>query len=436
MLWPSYRHARQGHSALWPYRVRDGVRDGVRGRGTGADARPRARAAATFGRTHAPPMADVTIRPVATSGDLNRFLDLPYALYRGQPHFVPPLRMDQKGVLNTRKNTFFEHGAMQLFLAERGGETVGRIAAIVNGQHLAKYADGNGFFGFFETVEDAAVARALLDAATGWLKGRGMTGVRGPTSPTMNDVSGLLVDGFDRPPAILLPYNPPYYERYLTDYGFARAMTMWAYYVHSAYVDAARMERGAGIVRTRNPTLTIRSLDMARFDDDVAAAMEIYNVAWAENWGHVPYTLREAQYLAKELKPVIEKDLFLLVEDAGRPVAFAASLPNLNRALKKLPNGRLLPTGLAKLLGTIKAGGIYEIRMALMGVLPAYRHRGIESLLIHQTIVNGIRDGYEACEMSWVLDVNKALTNALDKLGGVRDKEYAMMEMSFGRDAG
>ena len=374
---------------------------------------------------------EISVRPVTSSRDLDRFLDLPYSLYQGQQNFVPPLRMDQKGVLNTKKNPFFEHGAIGLFLAEQGGETVGRIAAIRNGQHLAKYDDGNGFFGFFETVEDYGVATALLDAAVGWLKDRGLTGVRGPTSPTMNDVSGLLVDGFDRPPAILLPYNPPYYLEYLERYGFSRAMTMWAYYVHAAYIDADRMARGADIVRKRNPGITIRSLDMSRFTEDVAAAMEIYNIAWAENWGHVPYTLAEAEHLAKELKPVIEKDIFLFVEDAGKPVAFAASLPNLNRALKKLPNGRLLPTGLAKLLGTIKAGGIYEIRMALMGVLPDYRHRGIEALLIHQTIVNGLAVGYEACEMSWVLDINKALTNALDKLGGVRDKEYAMMDMQF-----
>jgi hypothetical protein len=376
-------------------------------------------------------MDSVTVRPVVSSADRRRFLDLPYALYKDTPQFVPPLRMDQAGVLNPKKNPFFEHGQIGLFLAERGGVVVGRVAAIVNGQHLRKYDDGNGFFGFFETVEDYSVAEALLDAASAWLRERGMTGVRGPTSPTMNDVSGLLVEGFDRPPSILLPYNPPYYEDFLTRYGFTRAMTMWAFYVHSAYINAERMARGAALVQRRNPGLTIRSLDMSRFDDDIAAAMDIYNVAWAENWGHVPYTRPEANHLAKELKPVIEKDLFLFVEDKGKPVAFAASLPNLNRALKKLPNGRLFPTGLAKLLGTIKAGGIYEIRMALMGILPEYRNSGIDALLIHQTIVNGLRDGYEACEMSWVLDVNKALTNALDKLGGVRDKEYAMLEKAL-----
>ena len=367
---------------------------------------------------------------------MKRFLDLPYALYRGQPNFVPPLRMDQAGVLNTKKNPFFEHGSIGLFLAERAGadgrpETVGRVAAIVNGQHLAKYADGNGFFGFFETVEDYDVARALLDAATGWLRERGLTGARGPTSPSMNDVSGLLVNGFDRPPAVLLPYNPPFYLGFLERYGFSRAMTMWAFYIHSAYLDISRMARGAALAQRRNPNLTIRSLDPARFSEDIAAAMAIYNVAWADNWGHVPYTRREAEHLARELKPILENDLFLIVEDAGRPVAFSGSLPNVNRALKKIPDGRLFPTGLAKLLGTMKAGGLYEIRMALMGVLPEYRHAGIDALLIHQTVVNGLRDGYEACEMSWVLDGNKALTNALDKLGGVRDKEYAMMEMRF-----
>ncbi len=376
-------------------------------------------------------MPAVAVRPVRSSADRKAFLDFPYAHYAEDRPFVPPLRMDQANVLNPKKNPFFEHGAIELFLAERGGALVGRVAAIENGQHLAKYADGNGFFGFFESTEDYAVAEALLDAAAAWLRARGLTGVRGPTNPTMNDVAGLLVDGFDRPPSILLPYNKPYYEDYLQRWGLERAMTMWAFYVHDAYINADRMARGAEIVRRRNPTVRVRPLDLSRFDDEIATAMDIYNVAWAQNWGHVPYTREEAIHLAKELKPVIEKDLFLFAELDGAPVAFAASLPNLNRALKKLPKGRLLPTGLAKLLATIKAGGIYEIRMALMGILPEHRNLGLDALLIHQTIVNGRRDGYEAAELSWVLDVNKPLVNALEKLGCVRDKEYAMFEASL-----
>ena len=376
-------------------------------------------------------MPDLVVRPVRSAADRKAFLDVPYRLYADERHFVPPLRMDQKNVLDPKKNPFFEHGTVERFLAERGGEVVGRVAAIENGQHLAKYADGNGFFGFFDTVDDYAVAEALLDAAAGWLRERGLTGVRGPTNPTMNDVAGLLVGGFDRPPSILLPYNFPYYRDFLERWGFERAMTMWAFYVHEAYINKDRMARGAQIVQRRNPGITVRSLDPARFDADVAAAMRIYNRAWAENWGHVPYTEHEALHLAKEMKPVIEKDLFLFAELDGEPIAFAVSLPNLNQALKHLPRGRLVSTGLPKVLGTWKLGGVYEIRMALMGVLPEHRNLGLDALLIHQTIVNGQRDGYQAAELSWVLDVNKPLINALEKLGCTRDKEYAMFEAAL-----
>ncbi len=376
-------------------------------------------------------MPTLTVRPARSSSDRAAFLDVPYTLYRDAPHFVPPLRMDQKGVLNPKKNPFFEHGTLEMFLAERDGEVVGRVAAIENGQHLAKYADGNGFFGFFDTVEDYDVAQALLDTAADWLRQRGLTGVRGPANPTMNDVAGLLVDGFDRPPSILLPYNFPYYKDFLERWGMERAMTMWAFYVHEAYINADRMARGAAIVARRNPGITVRSLDPKRFDQDVAAAMRIYNQAWAENWGHVPYTEHEALHLAGEMKPIIEPDLFLFAELDGEPIAFSASLPNLNQALRHLPKGRLASLGLPKVLGAWKLGGVYEIRMALMGVLPEHRHAGLDALLIHHTIVNGRRDGYQAAELSWVLDSNKALTNSLDKLGCTRDKEYAMFQAAL-----
>ncbi len=376
-------------------------------------------------------MSAVTVRPVTSSADRRRFLDLPYSHYAEDRAFVPPLRMDQAKVLNPKKNPFFEHGDMQLFIAERAGEVVGRIAGIVNGMHLKKYDDGNGFFGFFETIEDPEVSTALLDAATGWLKQRGLTGVRGPTNPSMNDVAGLLVDGFNRAPSILLPYNKSYYEQYLADYGFTRAMTMWAYYVHDAFIQVQKMERGAALAQRRYPTLKIRKIDKARFHEEVDAAMEIYNLAWAENWGHVPYTTHEARHLADDLKQILEEDLFLFVEDEGKPVGFVVSLPNINRALQRVPNGRLLPTGLAKLLAWGQFGGIYETRMALMGVLPDYRGRGVDGMLMNESLKNTRKMGYEGAEMSWVLDVNTPLINALEKIGAVRDKEYAMLEMTF-----
>ena len=376
-------------------------------------------------------MSELTVRPARSSGDRAAFLDFPYALYADAPHFVPPLRLDQKNVLDPKKNPFFEHGALQTFLAERDGRVVGRVAAIENGQHLAKYADGNGFFGFFDVVEDYAVAQALLDAAADWLRQRGLTGVRGPTNPTMNDVAGLLVDGFDRPPAVLLPYNYPYYQGFLERWGFERAMTTWAFYVHEAYINKERMARGAAIVAQRNPGITVRPLDPKRFHEDVAAAMRIYNRAWAKNWGHVPYTEHEALHLADELKPIIEPELFLFAELDGEPVAFSASIPNLNQALRYLPRGRLTSLSLPKVLGAWKLGGVYEVRMALMGILPEHRNAGLDALLIHHTIVNGRRDGYQAAELSWVLDANKPLINALEKLGCTRDKEYALFQAAL-----
>lgn len=373
----------------------------------------------------------VSVRPVASRRDFARFLDLPYRLYAGHPYWVPPLRMDQAKALSPKKNPFFAHGRAQLFLAEAGGETVGRIAALVNGMHLHKYDDGNGFFGFFETTEDYAVAEALLDAATGWLRAQGLQGVRGPTNPTMNDTAGLLVDGFAREPAILMPYNPPYYRDFLERYGFTRAMTMWAFYVHAAYLRADKLERGAALVMRRNPGLRLRRIDMRRFMEEARLAMHIYNAAWSRNWGHVPMTDAEFEHLARDLKQVIDPDLVYFLEMDGTPIAFSVAVPNLNRALKHVARGRLFPFGLPKLLAYAKLGAVYELRLPLLGVMPQYRGRGFDAPLIYETIRTGRPKGYDACEMSWVLDVNAPLINALTHLGGVREKEYAMMEMRF-----
>ena len=373
----------------------------------------------------------VAVRPVASSKDKSRFIDFPYQHYKDHPFWIAPLRMDQAKVLNPKKNPFFEHGEVQLFLAERGGEVVGRVAAIRNGMHLEKYDDGNGFFGFFECAEDYGVAEALLDAASNWLRERGLTGVRGPVNPSMNDTSGLLVEGFDREPAILMPYNYPYYVDFLERYGFERAMTMWAYYVHEAYVNKQKLRRGADLVFRRYPGLKLREMDMSRYMDDALIAMEIYNAAWSGNWGHVAMTKHEFEHLATDLKQIVEPDLVYFLELDGKPVAFSVTIPNLNQALKHVPDGRLFPLGLPKLLTYGKLGGVYEVRMPLMGVLPEYWGKGFDATLIDQTIRTGIANGYDACEMSWVLEVNAPLVNSLDKLGAVKDKTYAMMEKAL-----
>lgn len=377
-------------------------------------------------------MHPVNVQPVTSRADLKKFVDFQYDHYRGNEVWIPPLRRDVYHVLDSKKNPFFEHGQIQPFLArDSSGKVVGRIAAIVNGMHLKKHEDGNGFFGFFETIEDYDVAFALLETVREWLREQGLRGVRGPTNPSMNDTAGLLTEGFGREPSILMPYNPPYYEKYLARFGFERAMTMWAYYIHKKYAKIDKLKRGVDVVRRRNPDLHLRTVDMSRFDEEARTILHIYNDAWSNNWGHVPMTDAEFAQLAKDLKQIVDPSIVFILEDAGRPVAFSISLPNVNQLLRHVHDGRLLPMGLPKMLTYAKFGGVYEARTPLMGVLREYQGRGLDAVLNLAIIEEGPRNGYDASEMSWVLDNNMRLRNALESFGGVIDKQYAMFEMSI-----
>ncbi|MCY4675158.1 MAG: hypothetical protein OXD43_15595 [Bacteroidetes bacterium] len=381
-------------------------------------------------------MSDVhscVIRPVKSRRDLRRFVQFPYDFYRGNPFWVPPLRMDQFEVLNPRKNPFFEHGRMQLFLAfGADGKVIGRIAAIINGMHLKTHNDEAGFFGFFETQERFETAAALLDAAAAWLQEQGMHTMRGPVNPSLNDPAGLLVDGFDRVPAIMMTYNPPYYENYLECWGLVRVMTMWAYYIHRKHVAIDRMRRGAAVIYRRNPGLSVRTLDMSRFGEEVATIREIYNDAWSDNWGFVPVTDIEFAHLAKAMKSIVDPRICFFVELNNEPVGFTICLPDINPALQRLPNGRLLPFGLAKLLILTKFAGVRDVRMPLMGVRKAYHGRALDVLPVLETMERATDYGYQSSETSWVLDNNHVLKNLLSSINAVVDKEYAILEASLG----
>lgn len=376
--------------------------------------------------------SSVTIRPVEGRRDRRRFVDVPYDFYPGRyPQWVPPLRRNVKETLDPSENAFFEHGEMQLFLAEdASGAAVGRIAGIFNGMHLRTYDDNTGFFGFFECVDDYAVAEALLDAATDWVRGQGLTHIRGPANPSLNDTAGLLVDGFDREPSVLMPYNPPYHEDFLTRYGFERAMTMWAYYVHKKYCEFERLQRGVEIVKKRTPGLSVRTLAPDRFEDEARIIREIYNEAWAENWGFVPVTENEFLQLADEMEQIVDPEMVFFVEHKGTPVGFSIALPNVNQALRHVEDGRLFPLGLPKLLLNLYYS-VYECRMPLMGIRSDYQGKGLDSMLVLATIENGPPNGFDACEMSWVLDTNTRLKNHVEQLGGVKDKEYALFQKAL-----
>ncbi|MEK6609411.1 MAG: N-acetyltransferase, partial [Gemmatimonadota bacterium] len=274
---------------------------------------------------------------MVSPADLDRFIDFPYRLHRGDPTWVAPLRRDVKTLLSRSKNPFFQHAEADYFLAERDGAVAGRIAAIRNDAHGAVHEEEKqvGFFGFFESANDQAVADALFAAAGDWLRRRGLSVMRGPASFSTNDECGLLVQGFDTPPTILMPHNPPYYPELVERAGFTKAMDLLAYQ-GSGDAPPARLVEGARKLAQRY-RITLRPIDMRKYWEEVALVKKLYNSAWEKNWGFIPFTDAEIDHLAKQLKPVVVPDLVVFAEMKGELIGFAITLPDFNQALKHNP---------------------------------------------------------------------------------------------------
>jgi GNAT superfamily N-acetyltransferase len=370
----------------------------------------------------------LTIDAVTTARDKKQFIRFPWTIYRGDPHWVPPLLMERRDFLDPAKNPFFEHSDVRLFLAREDGAVVGRIAAIVNHNHVARHGERAGFFGLFECVDRQEVANALFDAAAASLRAAGMQVMRGPENLSINDDLGLLVKGFDRPPFVMMPHNPPYYERLVEGYGFSKAMDLLAYYgEHYDQAPPERFERGMAVIRKRY-RFDIRTLDMKRFDEEVDLIKTVYNEAWEDNWNAIPMTDREFTHLAKDLKLVIDPEMCIIAEVNGRVAGFSLALPDLNRALIKI-NGRLFPSGLIKLLWHKRK--INGVRVLTMGVLPPYRHMGISTALIYETYKRGGQRGYHVGELSWILETNAPMNNALVNAGFVVHKTYRLYDRAL-----
>lgn len=352
-------------------------------------------------------------RPVESARDLKRFIAFPYGLHRGDPIWVPPLRMDVRTMLSREKNPFFKHGEAEYFLTEGAGGTVtGRIAAIHNRAHNEFHEDRVGFFGFFECVNDQAVADALFEAAATWLRERGLTTMRGPASFSTNDECGLVVEGFDTPPTVLNPHNPRYYVDLVERAGFTKAMDLHQF---QSVTDALpeRLIRAAQLIAKRKG-ITLRPLDKKRFFEEVDRIKPIYNAAWEKNWGFVPMTDDEIDHLAKQLKPVLVPELVVFAEREGETIGFAAALPDLNVALKRNPSGRLFP-GILKILWASRK--ISRLRILLLGLLPEYRNTGADALMYHWIWDKGTARGFNWGEAGWILEDNAPMANALERLG-------------------
>ncbi|MGD2205555.1 MAG: N-acetyltransferase [Anaerolineae bacterium] len=378
--------------------------------------------------------ADIRIIPVTTEKQRRAFAKLPWRIYQDDPHWVPPIFMDRLALLTPGKHPFWEHAEQQLFLAVRSDEIVGTISAHTNHRHNEIHQDKVGFFGFFEVIEDYAVAEALLGAATAWLREQGMGAIRGPENPSQNEECGLLINGFGVPPVVMMTYNPRYYKDFIERAGFEKAQDLYAWDLLTNIFDYDVQRLPRKFIRVaeqalNRPNVVVRKIDMKRFDEEVEFAKQIYNLAWERNWGFVPMTDHEIEHLGQELKFIIDPDLVYLAEVDGKPAGISLGIPDVNQALVKVrpqPNMWSLPLTLLKFLWHRRK--IDAFRLMIMGVAPEYRTIGIDAAFYVETARSAFAKGYERCEMSWILDTNDMMNRIIERLGGEIYKTYRIYE--------
>jgi len=364
------------------------------------------------------------LRPVRTASDLARFIDVPWRLDRasgGDPCWVPPLRLAVKAALDLR-HPFWRENRRQLWIAYEGDEPVGRIAAILNREHLAHWRDDTGFWGFFETADRPDVASALLSAAEEWLAGQGCRFAVGPVSPSPHYEMGILTAGFDAPPHLMLTHNPPYYPAVIAAAGYEKAVDLYAYLIPLNGVRLEGKIARVGATLEQRWGVTVRAGDLRQFDREAAIIHELYNRSMLGQWGFTPIGAQEFAAFAADLKRILDPDLCLFAEQGGVPVGFVLALPNLNEALIHLRDGRLLPFGLLKLLWYRRR--IRSVRVILAGTLPEWQRRGVGSLLYREITHRVVAKGYAIAEMSWVLEENVLMNRAARLLGGSVHKTY------------
>jgi hypothetical protein len=374
-------------------------------------------------------MTQVEIVPVANSRQMRQFIRLPWKIYRCDSFWVPPLLLDMKNLLNKVEHPFFRHSSADFYLARRDGEWVGRIAAILNNNHNRYHHERTMFFGFFESVNDRDVASALLQTAAQRGRDQGMTHLRGPMNYSTNETAGLLVEGFDSPPCIMMPHNPPYYEQLVVGEGLGKAMELYAWFLLTDKGLNPKITRvGEKVLREQN--IRVRCIDMKQFWSDVRIIKKIYNDAWSTNWGFVPMTDAEFDHLAKDLKIVVDPRVVLIAEKGGEPVAFSLALPDINQALKKI-NGRLFPLGLPLLLYHTRH--IHQVRVLALGISKKVQNwNGLGAALYYESFRRGVEAGYRSCEFSWTLENNDLINRSMRLFGAQIYKKYRIYEKTLG----
>ena len=375
----------------------------------------------------------VNVRPVITKFDLKQFLDVPFGIYGRGSQWVAPLYFERFEHLSPKKNPYFRHAEVQLFLAEIDGKPVGRISAQVCKLHLERYKDDTGQFGFLEAPDDPEVFKALFDVAKNWLRSRGMRHVRGPFNFSINDEVGLLIKGFDTPPSIMMGHALPYYAKQVENAGFRKIKDIIAY-----DFDAAKpLQRTLNMayeraLRTKN--IQVRALDKKNMDRDLDIMMSIFNDAWENNWGFIPFTPEEVKALGTNFKLLLKNEYIAIASYKGKPAAFVVTVPNINEWLDGL-GGKLLPFGWAKIVRNVIRGRPSSIRMPLMGIRKEF-HDSLLGSSLALSVIETVRRYHTARgairgELSWILEDNMPMRHIIESFGAVPYKTYRIYEMTL-----
>ncbi len=376
-----------------------------------------------------PRMSSLEIVPVKTSRDRQEFVRVPLTLHEGKKNWIFPLEMDSLERIDPKKNAFFEFGEAAFWIARKDGKTVGRISAQVNQRHLAQYEDNCGHFGYLDAIDDPDVFDALLKTAEEWLIEKGMKRLKGPFQLSINEESGMLIDGFDEPPALLMGHAEPYYKENMDKAGYQKAKDLDAFKVDVTENRNPRIQR---LLRSGDShDVKIRHLNMKKLNDEMSVVFDVFADAWSENWGYVPFSKKELEHMASSMKLILKPELALIAEVDGKPSGILICLPNVNEAIADL-KGKLLPFGLLKLLWRLKVKGLNSGRVALAGVCKEH-HSSVTGLMclgkmFSELEANAQALNYDYCELSWILEDNKP-TQRLLQLGGYKPyKTYRIFE--------
>jgi hypothetical protein len=372
----------------------------------------------------------LSIKEVSSKSEIKKFIDFNHELYAHDKKYVPELYLSQKEMFDTKKYPFYKYGEVKNFLAYEGDKIVGRISAVSNPRYNEYHGSNVGFFGFFDCIDSTEVSTLLLDKASDWLKAKGYTQVIGPTNFSTNETAGLLVDGFDKSPMLMMTYNASYYEGLIEAYGFKKEMDLYAYYIPTETASPKFVRLIDSLEkRLERSEITIRNINVKDWKNEVARIKGLYNSAWDKNWGFVPFTDAEFKHLAEGLKMLVDQDFAFIAEKGDEAVGFSISLPDINEITKNFKKGRLLPFNIIKLLLNKKK--VRNVRILAAGVKEEYRQKGIDAIFFGKNIIQAKKRKLDGGEASWILESNGPMMRAAEKLNGQLYKTYRLYKKAL-----